>query len=157
VTDKLPGNFAHLGFLARLFPDAVLVDCRRHDLDTALSIYSQWFREGHHYAYDLNEIGCVLRAHADVMGVWASTLSHPAWLTVVYEDLVRAPAKTIAALLSACGLSHADPCFTPWQHVRHVSSGSARRVARPIDDDRVGRWQSYAAALTNVRAHLHST
>lgn len=154
VTDKLPGNFAHLGWLVRLLPDAVIVDCRRDYRDTALSLYTQWFRDGHLYAYDLGEIGRVLRAHADVMAAWEATVTHPGWFTLAYEDLVSAPESTIARLLTGCGLSHADACFAAWRHIRHVSSGSARRVTRPISDDRVGRWRSHADALTGVRANF---
>jgi tetratricopeptide (TPR) repeat protein len=154
VTDKMPGNFAHLGLLARLFPDAVVLACERDPLDTALSIYGQWFRDGHQYAYAMSEIGEVLRAHADVMAAWRGQLGADALVPVTYEALVSTPSATIGHLLSRCGLSHADACFEPWRHPRHVESGSARRVHQPITSARVGRWRTYPEALTPVRARL---
>jgi hypothetical protein len=154
VTDKLPGNFVHLGFLARLFPDAVLVTCERNPLDTALSIYTQWFRDGHLYAYAMDEIAEVVAAYRDVMGAWSAQVPAAQCVGLRYEELVTSPETTIARLLRACDLSHADACFTPWEHVRHVESGSARRVHRPITTDRIERWCRHAERLQPVRRRL---
>ncbi len=154
VTDKMPGNFVHLGLLARLFPDAVFVTCARDPLDTALSIYTQWFREAHHYAYDMAEIGEVLRTHAEVMAAWDEQLPTANRLHIGYEDLVSVPDGVIGTLLRACGLAHADACFQPWRHGRHLDSGSARRVHQPITQDRVGRWRHHPEALEPVRARV---
>ena len=147
IVDKMPGNFAHLSLLRRLLPEAVFLDCRRDSRDVGLSIFTQWFRDGHQYAYDLTEIGRVQRAYADVMAAWRAELPAEALPTVEYEALAADPSRGIAAILDAVGLSHAPACFEPWRQTRHVESGSALRVARPITAARIGRWRVHQEAL----------
>ena len=43
VIDKNPLNFRNLGLIARLFPQARIIHCTRHPLDTGLSNYFQRF------------------------------------------------------------------------------------------------------------------
>jgi len=38
VTDKMPLNYAHLGLIHTVFPDAKIVHIRRNPLDTCLSV-----------------------------------------------------------------------------------------------------------------------
>jgi len=152
VTDKLPGNFAHLGLLHRLFPEAPIVVCRRHPLDTALSIYTQWFSDHHPYAYDLGEIGRVNRACSAVLDAWHAQRPGTRMHTVRYEDLVRAPTREIERLLAACGLAPEAACFRPWHEPRHMNSGGARRLDQPITDARVNRWKVFAKALAPAAA-----
>jgi hypothetical protein len=147
VTDKLPGNFAHLGLLHRLVPEAPIVVCRRHPLDTALSIYTQWFSGTHPYAYDLDEIGRVSRTCSRVLNAWQAQGPGARMHTVAYEDLVRSPTDTIGELLAACELTPEAPCFRPWEQPRHMASGGARRLEHPITDARVHRWKAFAGAL----------
>ena len=61
ITDKLPGNYIHLGFIATILPGSKIVYCRRDPLDTALSIYFTDFMAGHDYSYDLRAIGRLIR------------------------------------------------------------------------------------------------
>ena len=53
VTDKLPGNYLHLGFIATILPGARIVHCRRDPLDNAVSLYFTDFMVGHEYSNDL--------------------------------------------------------------------------------------------------------
>ena len=154
IVDKMPGNFAHLGLLRRLLPEAVVLDCQRDPRDVGLSIFTQWFRDGHQYAYDLTETGRVQRAHAHVMTAWRAELPPEALHTVVYERLAADPSGEIASILDAVGLSHASACFEPWRQTRHVESGSALRVARPITAARVGRWRAHRDSLAPLLVEL---
>ena len=43
VTDKALSNFMLLGVIHRVFPNATLIHCRRHPIDTALSIFTTNF------------------------------------------------------------------------------------------------------------------
>lgn len=46
MIDKTLLNFLHLGLLALMLPHATLLHCRRHPLDTGLSIFQQYFTQG---------------------------------------------------------------------------------------------------------------
>jgi len=154
VTDKLPGNFAHLGVLARIFPEATFIACERDPLDVGLSIYSQWFRESHPYAYRLDDIGTVLAGHRDVMAAWTDQLPDGSMHRVRYEDLVTDPEASITSVLVACALPVEPACFTPWTTARHVESASAPRVAAPITASRVGRSAAFGDALAPLQRAL---
>src|SRR5690606_9053866 len=54
--DKMPNNFAAVGFLHLVLPNATIVDARRHPLDACLSCYRQLFAKGQTFTYDLIDI-----------------------------------------------------------------------------------------------------
>lgn len=152
ATDKLPGNYAHLGLVARLFAQARIVHCQRDPLDTALSLFCQLF-EGTalSFSYDLAHIAAVLRAHDALMAHWRAVL--PLDLHVVaYEELVSDPEAHSRALFRAVGIEPVNqesrgqggPVFT----------ASAWRVRGPVDQRSVGRWRAYARELEPLRAAL---
>ena len=43
ITDKMLENFFRLGLIHRIFPNATIIHCRRHPVDTALSIFATDF------------------------------------------------------------------------------------------------------------------
>ena len=70
VTDKLPGNYLHLGFIATILPRASIIHCRRDPLDTAISLYFNDFESGHDYSNDLRAIGRLIRGMRALMTHW---------------------------------------------------------------------------------------
>lgn len=150
ITDKLCGNVAHLGLIHRLFPESPIVRCVRDPRDVVLSCYTQWFGQGHHYAYDLRELARVTRVERDLAKVWRDMLPEGRVHDVAYAKLVTAPEASITALLQACGLPVEGACFEPWGAPRHIETASARRVLMPVTARRQGRWARYAARLDPV-------
>ena len=150
VVDKLPGNFIHLKLLAKLFPEAIFIECRRDPYDTALSIFGHWFREGHPYAYDLKEILMIQDGTDEVMKQWRAELGEERIHTIQYEKLVRLPGPTIEALIGGCNLTPEEPCFLPHKNLRPIDNANARRLETPITDARTGRAQNYAFAFENI-------
>ena len=51
--DKMPNNFRHLGLIAAMLPEAILVDSRRHPMACRFSIYKQNFARGQVFGYGL--------------------------------------------------------------------------------------------------------
>ena len=56
-TDKMPNNFAHVGLLSLILPNAKIINARRHPLDSCLGSYKQLFARGQPFTYDLFELG----------------------------------------------------------------------------------------------------
>ena len=52
--DKMPNNFAHVGLIHAVLPEATIIDVRRHPLDTGLSCYKQYFAAGQAFTADLD-------------------------------------------------------------------------------------------------------
>jgi len=43
ITDKLPENFARIGHIKTLFPDARIIHCQRNPLDNCISVFFHYF------------------------------------------------------------------------------------------------------------------
>ena len=90
VTDKLPGNFLHLGFIQMMFPNARIVHCRRNPIDTCLSCYFQDFGGLLAYTFKLEDLGFYYREYERLMEHWRNVLDLPI-LEVDYEQMVGDP------------------------------------------------------------------
>lgn len=74
VTDKLPFNFAHLGVIRQVFPRAVIVHCRRHPIDTCLSIFKTNFEADFDFASDRGNLAFFYREYRRLMAHWRDVL-----------------------------------------------------------------------------------
>ncbi len=146
ITDKTPSNFAFLGLLRRLFPTATFVHCRRHPLDTCLSIYQQLFGSLH-YANDLDTIAEYYSAYRALMRHWRGAVP-AAIVDLRYEALVAAPESVARALLDACELPWDARCLTPDRADRAILTASRWQARQPVYRRAVQRWRHYAAQLT---------
>jgi hypothetical protein len=153
VADKMPSNFAHLGFIALLFPDARVVHCTRHPLDVGLSIYFQHFAHSHEYAHDLSDIGHFYRLYQRFMKHWNEVL--PLRIHHLrYEDLVTNPEGETRALIEFLGLPWNEGCLAFHKNERSVRTASAWQVRRPVYNRGVGRWRNYEKYLGPLKQAL---
>ncbi|WP_298138342.1 sulfotransferase [Acidiferrobacter sp.] len=153
VTDKMPHNFEHIGAIRLLFPDARIVHCRRHPLDTTLSCFMQNFAEANGFSHDLTDCGFFYRQYASLMDHWRSVLDKP-FFELQYETLVTDPEPTVRALLDYCGLSWDDACLRFHENKRVVHTASYQQVREPFYTRSIGRWRPYAAHLAPLVEEL---
>jgi len=146
VTNKLPGNFAFLGLIALLFPNAPIIHARRNAIDTALSCYVVSFAQGHTYSNDLRALGRYWRIYDSLMDHWREVLPRP-MLELDYEAMVAEPEATTRRLLEHCGLEWDDACLDFHRHKRPVMTASKMQVRKPIYKSSVERWRNYEAHL----------
>lgn len=132
VVDKNPFNVFHLGWIALLCPSAKIIHCRRHPLDTALSIYFQNFEHPQtHFAYDPLDIAQVYAQYLRVMRHWHKVLPLPI-LDVQYEDLVTDPQGQLSAALDFIGLPWEGACLSASSQARSISTASQWQARQPI-------------------------
>jgi tetratricopeptide (TPR) repeat protein len=146
VVDKLPANARIAGFLRLLFPAAPIVHCSREPRALAWSLYTANFAAHEPWVHDLSAMAGVFRRHRRLVAHWRKVLPAPC-ADVVYEDLVRAPERTIRALLAACGIPFDPATLRPEQLDRPIFTASHDQVRRPIHRDAVDRWRPYGEAL----------
>ena len=65
--DKMPNNFAHVGLIHLILPNAKIIDVRRHPMAAGFSAYKQHFAAGQHFTYDLEELGLYYRDYVELM------------------------------------------------------------------------------------------
>lgn len=152
VTDKTPANYYYLGLIQRLFPDARVIHCNRHPLDTCVSIYFQLF-DSIEYAYDLGDIGDHYLAYESLMSHWRSILDS-AVFELQYETLVAQPEDSINALLTHCELPLEAQCLKPNEAERPVNTPSRWQVRQPLYRHAVQRWKRYEKHLTELKRKL---
>ena len=153
VTDKLPGNFLHLGFIATILPRAKIIHCRRNPLDNAISLYFTDFMVGHEYSNDLRAIGRQIRGMRALMAHWEAMLGSRL-LTVDYEAFVADPEPSTRAMVAHVGLEWDDACLSPHQVARTVRTASAWQVRQPVYRRSAGRAQRYERFLGPLREAL---
>lgn len=146
VTDKMPANYLHLGLIRMLFPNAPVINCRRHPLDVCLSIFFQSFTEGNEYAYDLMDIGHRYLQYERLMGHWRSVLPGP-MLEIQYEDVVADQEACSRELIAFCGLPWDDACLAFHKTQRTVQTASNWQVRQPIYRTSRERWRNYERHL----------
>jgi tetratricopeptide (TPR) repeat protein len=147
IVDKYLNNYLHIGLLAILFPQARIIHCRRHALDTCFSCFqTPLWPTVHPYATDLANLGIVFLAYEQVMRHWRETLEIP-MLDVEYEAMVADQEGTTRRLLEFCGLDFDERCLRYYEVGGPVQTASYDQVNRPIYSSSVGRYKNFANHL----------
>lgn len=148
VVDKTPGNFMHLGAIARMFPGARVIHCRRDARDTALSCFQQNFAAGHAWTASFAGIARYHTAYLRLMAHWREVLPLPL-LEIAYEDLVADPEGQSRRLVEFLGLPWDPACLDFHKTDRLVRTASAAQVRQPVHKGSVGRWKAYAPFVSD--------
>ena len=85
VTDKTPFNLAHLGIIRQVFPHATFVHCRRHPIDTCLSIFATDFQTPYDFVADRGSLVFFYREYRRLMSHWRQVLPRDHFIEVDYE------------------------------------------------------------------------
>lgn len=155
ISDKMPGNFLHLGLITLLFPRARIVYCQRDPLDTCISCYTNNFAGDLPFAYRLRHLGHYYHQHAQLMQHWEATLPQGIF-TVNYERLVTQPETEIPRLIEFAGLPWDARCLQPHLTKRAISTASNVQVREPIYQRSIGRAECYSQWLNPLKAALQS-
>jgi tetratricopeptide (TPR) repeat protein len=151
--DKMPNNFAHVGLIHLILPNARIIDARRHPLGCCFSGFKQHFARGQAFSYDLTDIGRYYADYVDLMAHFDSALPGRAH-RVIYEALIADPEVQIRALLDHCGLPFEAACLSPHENDRAVRTASSEQVRRPIFKDAVEHWQNFESHLGPLKQAL---
>ena len=150
----MPENYFYLGWIAILFPRAVLIHCRRDLRDVALSCWSTNFRDIR-WANHVDHIAGRFAGYQRLMRHWRSVL--PVTIHEVgYEQTVSALEGVARRLLSLCGLSWEPACLDFHRTRRPIRTASATQVRQPIHQHSVGRWKFYERELAELFAQIES-
>jgi tetratricopeptide (TPR) repeat protein len=151
VIDKNPFNFFCLGFFHIAFPRARIIHCRRHPIDTCLSIVSTHITARGAFPADLDDLVFYYRQYARLMEHWRASLPAERFIEVDYESVVADPEPQARALVAALGLGWEAACLRPEQNRRVVKTSSAWQVRQPIYNASLERWRRYEPWLGPLR------
>lgn len=140
-TDKLPANFRLIGFIHLILPNAKIIHCVRHPVDTCLGCYKQIFRDQNlEYADDLTDVGEYYRLYNQLMNHWKKLFPGKI-LDVHYEQLVTDQEAQTRRLLDFCGLPWEAQCLDYHKTQRPVFTASSVQVRQPLYSSALGRWK----------------
>ena len=151
--DKLPNNWAHVGLIRLILPNARIVDARRNPLACGFSNFKQHFARGQGFTYDLGDIGAYYADYVTLMRHFDAVqpgLVH----RVVHEDLVEDAEAELRRLLDYLALPFDPACLSFYENKRAVRTASSEQVRRPISRDGLDQWRMFEPWLGPLRAAL---
>jgi hypothetical protein len=151
--DKMPNNFAHLGLIHAILPNAKVIDARRHPLGGCFSAFKQHFARGQTFTYDLTDLGRYYADYVELMAHFDAVLPGRVH-RVIYEQMVADPEREVRRLLDHCGLPFEAGCLKFYENERAVRTASSEQVRRPIFTDAADHWRNYEPWLGPLKAAL---
>ena len=144
--DKMPNNFAHIGFIKTILPNAKIINAKRHPLDSCVSSFKQLFYKGQSWSYDLFEIGEYFLEYERMMDHWHSLYPGEIY-DIQYENIVNNQEDESRALIQYCGLDWEDSCLRFYENKRSVNTASSEQVRQPIYKGAMYAWKNYESEI----------
>lgn len=151
VVDKNPFNFMRLGLINIVFPQCIIIHCRRHPIDTCVSIYSTYFKSAAEFSTAQPDLAFYYKEYLRLMAHWRATISADRLIDLDYEELVASPETITRRLVAACGLPWDDACLRPERNERILRTASKRQARQTITGGSVGRWRRYEPWIEEFR------
>jgi tetratricopeptide (TPR) repeat protein len=142
IVDKMPGNFLHLGLVARMLPGAKVIHCTRDPRDIGLSIFTFRFHGHHGYANDLADLGWYIGEQQRLMEHWKAAFPNPI-LTIRLNDWIDDFDVTLRRVLDFVGVPFEAACARFYEAESRVRTVSRHQVRQPINNRGIGRWRAY--------------
>jgi len=149
-TDKMPNNFAYVGFIKTILPNAKIIDARRHPMDSCFGCFKQHFAKGQTFTYDLFELGEFYLEYCELMEHWDAALPGQV-LHVQYEEVVADLETQVRRILEYCELPFEEACVNFHETERAVRTASSEQVRQPIYSGSVQTWTRYGSHLDPLK------
>jgi Flp pilus assembly protein TadD len=147
ITDKMPGNFHHLGLIHAVLPNAKIVHCQRHPIDACLSIYFQNFPDAHRYKWDLDSLANWYEQYQRLMAHWRAVLPPGTMFELQYEELVEDTEGVSRRLMNFLGLEWEASQVDFYKQDRAVFTASKWQARQPVYKTSRERWRMYEKHL----------
>ncbi|WP_417624900.1 sulfotransferase [Paremcibacter congregatus] len=151
--DKMPNNFAHIGLIHSILPQAKIIDARRHPMANCFSGFKQLFAKGQNFTYSLEDIGRYYCDYVDLMDHWDTVLPGRV-LRVQYEDVLADIDQQVHRILDYCGLEFEESCLRFYETDRAVRTASSEQVRRPLYQGAKEQWRNFAGELAPLQQVL---
>jgi len=154
--DKMPNNFAHVGLIHLILPNAKIIDARRHPLACCFSNFKQHFARGQNFTYSLADLGRYYADYVALMAHFDAVLPGRVH-RVFYEEMVANPERETRRMLDYCGLDFEDACLRFYESDRAVRTASSEQVRQPIYAGALDHWRHYDQWLAALKLALGPT
>jgi hypothetical protein len=149
----MPNNFLHVGLIHLMFPNARVIDTRRHPMACCFSDFKQLFADGQEFTYGLEEVARYYRNYVALMKHWDRALPGKV-LRVHYENVVNDTETQVRRLLDFVGVPFEDACLSYHKTERSVRTPSSEQVRKPIYTSGLDYWRNYEPFLGQLATLL---
>lgn len=149
IVDKSISNYNFVGAILMAFPNAKIINLRRHPLDIIYSCYQQHFASGHNYTYSLKALAEMYAVYVRQMAFWEE-LFPDSIFNLSYEQLVSDPAATLKELLEFCDLPWQPDCLDYHSSLGTITTASDQQVRKRLYRSSVHKWQRVEVHLQPV-------
>jgi hypothetical protein len=139
-----------------LLPKARVIHCRRHPVDTCLSMYFSYFSERIQFVSAKGDLAFAFQQYARLMEHWRAVLPPDRFIDIDYETLVADREAITRRLIAFTGLGWHDACLEPERNERAVATMSVWQVRQPVYTTSVARWRRYEPWLGELCELLSS-
>ena len=147
ITDKMPTNFEHIGFILKSFPEAKIIHLKRDAMAICWSIYQRYFpAEGIGFSYDMEDLGLFYNSYSEMMAFWHELFPNQIY-DISYEDLTTNQEKETKELLEYCELEWDENCLNFHTNKRAVKTASSLQVKEKMYQGSSEAWKKYEAQL----------
>ncbi|OFX06144.1 MAG: hypothetical protein A3E78_14605 [Alphaproteobacteria bacterium RIFCSPHIGHO2_12_FULL_63_12] len=151
--DKMPNNFAHVGFIRLILPNAKIIDARRHPMACCFSNFKQHFAKGQNFSYGQERIANYYREYVMLMKHFDA--ADPGGVhRVIHERLVENLEAEVRAMLDFIGVPFEDSCLKFYETDRPVRTASSEQVRKPIFTEGLDHWKNFEAHLGPMKKAL---
>ena len=130
ITDKAPLNFRWIGLIKIMFPNSVIIHCKRNALENSWSIYKNDF-SGMLFSNDINDLAKYYKIYQNLMVFWKSYFEQEIY-DLDYEDLINNSEDKIKEIINLCGLEWQDKCLEFYNNKRLIKTVSFNQARQPI-------------------------
>ena len=151
--DKMPNNFMHIGLIHLMFPNAKVIDARRHPMACCFSGFKQLFADGQEFTYGIDDIVGYYKAYVSLMTHWDEVLPGKV-LRVHYEHVVDDAESQVRRILEFLDVPFEEACLSFYQTERSVRTPSSEQVRQPIYRRGLEYWRNFEPYLDVMKTGL---
>ncbi len=151
--DKMPDNFAHIGLIHLMLPNAKIIDARRHPLACCFSNFKQYFPLGKDFSYGLTDLGRYYADYVDLMAHFDQVLPGKIH-RICYEHMIANPEAEMRNLFEYLGLPFEESVLRFYETERPIKTASSEQVRMPIFQDGLDQWRHFEQWLGPVKIAL---
>ena len=156
ITDKAPLNFRWIGLIKLIFPNAIIIHCKRDPLENSWSIYKNDFEGGMLFSNDIHDIASYYNIYQNLMTFWKSNFKKEIY-DLNYEDLINNSESKIREIITFCGLDWQDACLEYYNNKRSIKTVSFNQARKPIYKDSLKGATKYKDYIQNLENALSSS
>lgn len=149
TVDKMPANYAHLGWINTAMPEARIILLRRDIRDVALSMFENYFDDpGQNFTFEEQRIQHRIQLFEKTIADWRALGAE--FLESHYEDLVQSPEATLRSITDYCDLPFDPEMLNPAENTAAIRTVSSTQARQSVNTKSVARWERYSELLPKV-------